>query len=480
MRPIVRHPPRLSQLYIDGDWVASTGAATIDVVNPTTGGVVAQVPSGTVEDVDRAVAAARRAFDEWSQTPVAERASVLREVSAQISQRIEEIARAAATDIGTPLAVGRFMHAQLPATTFADMADNIERFELEKRDGSLMLVREPVGLVAAITPWNYPMHQIAAKVAPALAAGCTVVVKPSEVAPLSAWQLGEILAEAGLPAGAFNLVSGLGPVVGEALARHPGVDMVSFTGSLRAGTRVAELAAAGVKRVTLELGGKSPNVVLDDAEDLPLIVQGAIRSAFLNSGQTCSALTRLIVPRQHLPEVERLAVEQVERERVGHPTQEETNLGPVVSQTQHERVVDYINQGIKEGARLVIGGPQEPDSAGDGYFVAPTVFSDVRSDMTIAQEEIFGPVLVVMPYDSEEEAIEIANGTPYGLSGGVWSSDRDRAERVAKRLRTGQIKLNGAAFNPTAPFGGYKQSGIGRELGAHGLQEYFETKALII
>ena len=480
MRPIVRHPPRLSELYIDGAWVASTGAATIDVVNPTTGGVVAQVPSGTVEDVDRAVAAARRAFDEWSQTPVAERASVLREVSAQISQRIEEIARAAATDIGTPLAVGRFMHAQLPATTFADMADNIERFELEKRDGSLMLVREPVGLVAAITPWNYPMHQIAAKVAPALAAGCTVVVKPSEVSPLSAWQLGEILAEAGLPAGAFNLVSGLGPVVGEALARHPGVDMVSFTGSLRAGTRVAELAAAGVKRVTLELGGKSPNVVLDDAEDLPLIVQGAIRSAFLNSGQTCSALTRLIVPRQHLPEVERLAVEQVERERVGDPTQEETNLGPVVSQTQHERVLDYINQGIKEGARLVIGGPQKPDSAGDGYFVAPTVFSDVRSDMTIAQEEIFGPVLVVMPYDSEEEAIEIANGTPYGLSGGVWSSDRDRAERVAKRLRTGQIKLNGAAFNPTAPFGGYKQSGIGRELGVHGLQEYFETKALII
>ena len=480
MRPIVRHPPRLSELYIDGAWVASTGAATIDVVNPTTGGVVAQVPSGTVEDVDRAVAAARRAFDEWSQTPVAERASVLREVSAQISQRIEEIARAAATDIGTPLAVGRFMHAQLPATTFADMADNIERFELEKRDGSLMLVREPVGLVAAITPWNYPMHQIAAKVAPALAAGCTVVVKPSEVAPLSAWQLGEILAEAGLPAGAFNLVSGLGPVVGEALARHPGVDMVSFTGSLRAGTRVAELAAAGVKRVTLELGGKSPNVVLDDAEDLPLIVQGAIRSAFLNSGQTCSALTRLIVPRQHLSEVERLAVELVERERVGDPTQEETNLGPVVSQTQHERVLGYINQGIKEGARLVIGGPQEPDSAGDGYFVAPTVFSDVRSDMTIAQEEIFGPVLVVMPYDSEEEAIEIANGTPYGLSGGVWSSDRDRAERVAKRLRTGQIKLNGAAFNPTAPFGGYKQSGIGRELGAHGLQEYFETKALII
>ena len=469
---------RLSQLYVDGRWLASTGETMIDVVNPTTGGVIAQVPSGTVEDVDHAVAAARRAFDDWSQTPVAERASVLRKVSGEISKRIEEFALAAATDIGTPLAVGRFMHAQLPATTFADMADNIERFEFEKRDKDLVVVREPVGVVAAITPWNYPVHQIAAKVAPALAAGCTVVVKPSEVAPTSAWLLGEILAEAGLPAGVFNLVSGLGQVVGEELARHPAVDMVSFTGSVRAGTRVAELAASGVKRVTLELGGKSPNVVLDDAEDLPAIVQGAIRSAFMNSGQTCSALTRLIVPRQRLPEIERLAVEIVGSQRVGDPTQGETSLGPVVSQAQHERVLGYIHQGIRENARLVIGGPERPEGAGDGYFVAPTVFSDVRPDMTIAQEEIFGPVLAVMPYDTEEEAIEIANGTPYGLSGGVWSGDPERAERVAKRLRTGQIKVNGGAFNPVAPFGGYKQSGIGRELGTEGLEEYFETKAL--
>ena len=469
---------RLSQLYVDGRWVASTGETMIDVVNPTTGGVIAQVPSGTVEDVDHAVAAARRAFDDWSQTPVAERASVLRKVSGEISKRIEEFALAAATDIGTPLAVGRFMHAQLPATTFSDMADNIERFEFEKRDKDLVIVREPVGVVAAITPWNFPVHQIAAKVAPALAAGCTVVVKPSEVAPTSAWLLGEILAEAGLSAGVFNLVSGLGQVVGEELARHPAVDMVSFTGSVRAGTRVAELAASGVKRVTLELGGKSPNVVLDDAEDLPAIVQGAIRSAFMNSGQTCSALTRLIVPRQRLPEIERLAVEIVGSQRVGDPTQGETSLGPVVSQAQHERVLGYIHQGIREKARLVIGGPERPVVAGDGYFVAPTVFSDVRPDMTIAQEEIFGPVLAVMPYDTEEEAIEIANGTPYGLSGGVWSGDPERAERVAKRLRTGQIKVNGGAFNPVAPFGGYKQSGIGRELGTEGLEEYFETKAL--
>jgi aldehyde dehydrogenase (NAD+) len=402
---------RRLQLYVDGQWVASTGEATIDVVNPTTRGVVAQVPQGTAEDVELAVAAARRAFDDWSQTPVRKRATVLRTVSDEISRRVEEIAHAAATDIGTPLADGRFMHAKLPAITFADMADNIERFELERRDAALMLVREPVGVVGAITPWNYPMHQIAAKVAPALAAGCTVVIKPSEVAPLSAWLLGEILADAGLPAGAFNMVSGLGHIVGEALARHPGVDMLSFTGSVPAGKRVAELAASGVKRMTLELGGKSPNVVLDDAQDLPAIVRAAILSAFHNSGQTCSALTRLIVPRQQLHEVERLAAEIAGAQQVGDPTRDETSLGPVVSQTQYERVLGYIHQALEEGARLVIGGPDRPAGAGDGYFVAPTVFSDVRTDMTIAQEEIFGPVLAVMQYDSEEEAIEIANGT---------------------------------------------------------------------
>jgi aldehyde dehydrogenase (NAD+) len=469
---------RLRQLYVNGQWIASTGAATIDVVNPTTGGVVARVPQGTVEDVDRAVVSARRAFDDWSQTPVAERAGVLRRVSDEISRRVEEIARAAATDIGTPLADGRFMHAELPAITFSDMADNIERFESERRDGALMVVREPVGVVGAITPWNFPVHQIAAKAAPALAAGCTVVVKPSEVAPLSAWLLGEILAEAGVPAGVFNMVSGFGHIVGEALARHPGVDMVSFTGSARAGKRVGELAARGVKRVTLELGGKSPNVVLDDAEDLPAIVKAAVRSAFHNSGQTCSALTRLIVPRKQLPDVERLAAEIAGVLQVGDPTRGATSLGPVVSQTQYERVLGYINQGLAEGARLVIGGPDRPAGAGDGFFVAPTVFSDVRRDMMIAQEEIFGPVLAVMPYDSEEEAIEIANGTPYGLSAGVWSGDPERAERVAMRLRTGQVKVNGGAFNPAAPFGGYKQSGVGRELGMQGLEEYFETKAL--
>jgi acyl-CoA reductase-like NAD-dependent aldehyde dehydrogenase len=296
-----------SQIYIEGEWVASASEATLDVVNPTTGEVIGQVPSGTPEDVDRAVAAARRAFEGWSQTPVQERAGILRRVAEAINSRAEELAQSAASDVGTPVGFGRIMHARVPAMTFANMADNIEGFELETREGPLKLVREPVGVVGCITPWNFPLHQIAAKVAPALAAGCTVVLKPSEVAPLTAWKVTEILAAAGLPPGVFNLVSGLGPVVGEALAGHPDVDMVSFTGSVRAGTRVAELAAPGVKRVTLELGGKSPNIVLDDAQDLPAIVNAAIGSAFLNTGQTCSALTRLIVPRDRLLEVEQLA-----------------------------------------------------------------------------------------------------------------------------------------------------------------------------
>jgi aldehyde dehydrogenase (NAD+) len=470
---------RLRQLYVNGQWVASTGAATIDVVNPTTGGVVARVPQGTVEDVDRAVAAARRAFDDWSQTPVAERASVLRTVSHEISRRVEEIARAAATDIGTPLADGRFMHAELPAITFSDMADNIERFESETRDGALMVVREPVGVVGAITPWNFPVHQIAAKAAPALAAGCTVVVKPSEVAPLSAWLLGEILAEAGVPAGVFNMVSGFGHIVGEALARHPEVDMVSFTGSMRAGKRVGELAARGVKRVTLELGGKSPNVVLDDVEDLSAIVRAAIRSAFHNSGQTCSALTRLIVPRKQLPDVERLAAEIAGVQQVGDPTRGATSLGPVVSQTQYERVLGYINQGLAEGARLVIGGQDRPAGAGDGYFVAPTVFSDVRPDMTIAQEEIFGPVLCVIAYDSEEDAIRIANDSKYGLHAAVLGADLQRARRVASKIRAGRVVINNMTDDPQAPWGGFKYSGVGREYGKYGIEAFIEPRAIL-
>ncbi|HEY8813985.1 MAG TPA: aldehyde dehydrogenase family protein, partial [Candidatus Dormibacteraeota bacterium] len=427
---------------------------------------------------DRAVAAAKAAFASWSVTDLAARSKFLRAVADGITARGEEIAAAAASDIGTPVKTGRYMHVKLPASTFMNMADNIEKFQFETREGALAIVREPVGVVGCITPWNYPLHQIAAKVAPALASGCTVVVKPSEVAPLSAYILAEIIDKAGLPPGVFNMVSGLGPVVGEAIASHKDVDMISFTGSVRAGTRVAALAAPDVKRVTLELGGKSPNVVLDDVEDMPKIVQAAISNAFLNSGQTCSALTRLIVPRERMTEVEDLARAAAEAQGLGDPALDETALGPVVSEVQYKRVMGYIKKGIDDGARLVTGGLERPAGLDNGYFVSPTVFSAVAPESVIAQEEIFGPVLVVIPYDTEEEAIEIANGTAYGLSGGVWSGDPARAERVAKRLRTGQVKINGGAFNPVAPFGGYKHSGVGRELGPLGLEEYLETKAL--
>jgi aldehyde dehydrogenase (NAD+)/betaine-aldehyde dehydrogenase len=338
-------------------------------------------------------------------------------------------------------------------------------------------VREPIGVVGCITPWNYPLHQIAAKVAPALAAGCTVVLKPSEVAPLNAFILAEVIDEVGLPAGVFNLVTGTGPVVGEAIAAHPGVDMVSFTGSTRAGKRVSELAAQNVKPVALELGGKSPNVILDDA-DLEKAVADGVVKAFLNSGQTCSALTRMLVPRDKLADVERIAVTAAETYTPGDSMAEGTRLGPLVSAAQRERVRGYIQKGIDEGATLLTGGVDAPEGLDKGFFVRPTVFSNVRNDMTIAQEEIFGPVLSIIPYDSEDEAVELANDTIYGLAGGVWSGDAERAKRVARRIRSGQVEVNGGAFNPMAPFGGYKQSGHGREYGKFGLEEFLEVKAM--
>jgi acyl-CoA reductase-like NAD-dependent aldehyde dehydrogenase len=331
--------------------------------------------------------------------------------------------------------------------------------------------------VGGITPWNYPRHQIAAKVAPALAAGCTTVIKCSEVAPLSAFILAEVIDDAGLPAGVFNLVCGFGPVVGEAIAGHPDVDMVSFTGSLRAGRRVQEVAAGTVKRVALELGGKSPNVVLDDAPLQDAVVDG-LGKCFLNNGQTCSALTRMLVPREQLAAAEQIAAAAVGQIKVGDPFEAGVRVGPLASEVQRERVRGYIEKGVEEGAKLVAGGAEPPEGAERGYFVQPTVFSDVRPDMTIAQEEIFGPVLVLIPYDGEDEAVEIANGTIYGLAGGVWSADPERARSVARRLRTGQVEVNGATFNPLAPFGGYKQSGHGRELGHHGLEEFLELKAI--
>ncbi|HZB71549.1 MAG TPA: aldehyde dehydrogenase family protein, partial [Acidimicrobiales bacterium] len=353
----------------------------------------------------------------------------------------------------------------------------INDVQFEEQVGNSLVVREPVGVVGAITPWNYPLHQVAAKVAPALAAGCTVVLKPSEVAPLNAFVLAEIIHDVGLPAGVFNLVTGTGDVVGEAMSAHPDIDMISFTGSTRAGKRITEVAAGTVKRVTLELGGKSPNVILDDA-DFERAVADGVGKAFLNSGQTCSALTRMLVPRSKLAEVEAIAKAAAESFTPGDPFGEDTRLGPLVSEAQRERVRGYIQKGQDEGARLVTGGAEAPEGLDKGYFVRPTVFSDVRTDMTIAQEEIFGPVLSILPYDDEEEAVRIANDTVYGLAGGVWSGDVERAKAVARRIRTGQVEVNGGSFNPMAPFGGYKQSGHGRELGKFGIEEYLETKSL--
>jgi aldehyde dehydrogenase (NAD+) len=465
------------KIYIDGAWVPSSGSGRIDVINSTTEEVMGRVPDGTPDDVDRAVAAAKEAFPSWSATSREERGKFLQRITEGLQSRMMDIANTVAGEVGMPINLSMMIQAGLPTMTFGSMAQIVDTFPFEEQVGSSLVVREPVGVVGCITPWNYPLHQIAAKVAPALAAGCTVVLKPSEVAPLNAFILTEIIDEIGLPAGVFNLVTGVGPVVGEAIAAHPDVDMVSFTGSTRAGKRVAELAAQTVKRVALELGGKSPNVILDDA-DFERAVADGVGKCYLNSGQTCSALTRMLVPRSRLAEAEEIAARTAETYTPGDPFGEATRLGPLVSAAQRERVRGYIQKGIDEGAKLVTGGAEAPEGLAKGFFVRPTVFSEVRTDMTIAQEEIFGPVLSILPYDTEEEAIAIANDSIYGLAGGVWSGDPDRAKRVARQLRTGQVEVNGGSFNPLAPFGGFKQSGNGRELGKYGLEEFLEVKSL--
>ena len=464
-------------IYIDGAWVPSGGTGTIDVHGAATEEVVGRVPDGVAADADRAVAAARAAFPAWSATAPEERAKHLTRIQEGLAARQGELAELIATEVGMPLKLAAMIQVGLPVAQVGNYAQVLSDFAFEEQVGHSLVVKEAVGVVGAITPWNYPLNQIIAKVAPALAAGCTVVLKPSEVAPLNAFVLAEVIDEAGLPAGVFNLVSGVGPVVGEAIAAHPDVDMVSFTGSTRAGKRVAELAAATVKKVALELGGKSANVILPDA-DLEKAVTAGVTNCYLNSGQTCTALTRMLVPRDRLAEAERIAAAKAERYRVGDPLAEGTNLGPLISAPQRERVRGYIETGIAEGAKLVTGGAEPPEGLERGYFVRPTVFSEVTPDMTIAQEEIFGPVLSIIPYDTEEDAVEIANDTIYGLAGGVWSGDAERAKRVARRLRTGQVDINGGAFNPLAPFGGYKQSGVGRENGRLGFEEFLETKSL--
>lgn len=465
------------RLFIGGRWVAPAGTGSIEVMDPSTDTVHARIPEGAPADAEAAIAAARAAFDTWSRTPVADRVVYIERIAAGMKARSDELAQAIASEVGMPIKLAARVQVGGPLWHWHHHAELAREFQWERRIGNSLVVREPIGVVAAITPWNFPLNQITLKVAPALLAGCTVVLKPSEVAPINAFILAEIVEAAGLPAGVFNLVTGYGPVVGEVLASDPRVDMVSFTGSTRAGRRVAELAAATVKKVALELGGKSAAVVLDDA-DLAAAVKGTVSSCLLNSGQTCSAHTRLLVPRARLDEAAQLAAAAVSAMKLGPALAEDSRLGPLVSAAQRERVRDYIRRGVAEGARLACGGAEPPAGLGDGYFVQPTVLVCEDSGATVAQEEIFGPVLVVLPHDGDEDAIRIANDSLYGLGGGVWSGSEERALAVARRIRTGQVDINGAAWNPRAPFGGYKQSGLGRENGTYGLEEFLEYKSI--
>ena len=454
-------------MYIDGAWRPAAGPDVIEVVNPLDEQVVGQVPAGTADDVDAAVRAARAAFPSWASTSPAERAARLRALRDVLVARKDEIAETVTAELGAPLPFSQSVHVGMPILVAGSYAELAATHVFEERIGNSVVHQEPIGVVGAITPWNYPLHQIVAKVAPALAAGCTVVLKPAEDTPLTAQIFAEAVHEAGVPAGVFNLVTGRGRVAGQALAAHEGVDLVSFTGSTAVGRQIGATAGAAVKKVALELGGKSANVILPSA-DLARAVNVGVANVMSNSGQTCSAWTRMLVHREQYEEALELAAAAAAKYG--------DRIGPVVNARQQERVRSYIHKGIEEGARLIAGGPESPCER--GYFVRPTVFADVAPEMTIAQEEIFGPVLCVLRYEDEEDALRIANGTVYGLAGAVWAGDDAEAAAFARRLETGQVDINGGRFNPLAPFGGYKQSGVGRELGAHGLAEYLQTKSL--
>ena len=464
-------------IYIDGRWVPARGSGVIEVVNPATEEGIGSVPVGDVSDVNDAVDAARSAFPSWSESSIEERQGYLNAISAAIAERGEEIAELITSEVGTPINYSRMAMVGTPRVVCRSYAKMLDSFEWEEEVRNSLIVKEPIGVVGMITPWNFPLHQIIGKVAPALAAGCTMVLKPSKEAPLNAFILADIIDEIGLPAGVFNLVSGHGRQIGEALASHPEVDMVSFTGSTAAGVSVSKAAAPTVKRVTLELGGKSANVILDDA-DIPRAAKMAVYACFNNSGQECSSLSRLIIPASARDEVVEVISSAMERYTVGDPMDEGMKCGPMVSERQQDSVSGYIATGISEGATLVSGGEGMPDGLSGGFFVRPTVFADVTPEMTIFREEIFGPVLSISTYGTEEEAISMANDSEYGLSGGVWSGDEERAMRVARAMRTGQVSINGGAFNISAPFGGYKLSGNGRELGSHGLDEFLEVKSI--
>ncbi|MFC9114126.1 aldehyde dehydrogenase family protein [Streptomyces sp. NPDC057092] len=454
-------------MYIDGAWRPAAGPDVIEVVNPADEQVIATVPAGTVEDVDAAVRAARAALPGWAATPPAERAARLTALRDQLQARRDEIAATVTAELGAPEKLSQTVHAGVPVAVAGSYAELAASHSFEERVGNSTVLHEPVGVVGAITPWNYPLHQIVAKAAPALAAGCTLVVKPAEDTPLVARIFAECVHEAGVPAGVFNLVTGLGPVAGQALAEHPDVDLLSFTGSTAVGRRIGAIATGMVKKVALELGGKSANVILPGA-DLARAVNVGVANVMSNSGQTCSAWTRMLVHHDRYDEAVELAAAAAGKYA--------DRIGPLVSAGQRDRVRGYIEKGVAEGARLVAGGPESPHP--QGFHVSPTVFADVTPEMTIAQEEIFGPVLSVLRYEDEEDALRIANGTVYGLAGAVWAGDEAEAVAFARRMDTGQVDINGGRFNPLAPFGGYKQSGVGRELGSHGLTEYLQTKSL--
>ena len=467
---------RYDRHYYGGDWQTPATSDSLDVISSATEEVVGRVPRGNAEDVNRAVRAAHAAFEAWSQTGIDERASWLEKLAGAMKTRVPQVAEAIAHEVGTAIGFATKVQAEFPISMIALNGKFARETTLEHELGNSLVVKEPLGVVGCITPWNYPLHQIVAKMAPALAAGCTVVLKPAELAPLSALMLADAAHEIGLPAGVFNVVCGSGRVVGEAIVGHPDVDMVSFTGSLEAGRRVASLAGGGIKKVTLELGGKSAFVVLDDAPFEKAIAAG-VNNCMQNSGQTCSAWTRMLVPRVRQHEAIDFAKAQIAKLTLGDPFDAKTRLGPLASAQQRETVLGYIEKGKSEGAELVAGGSR-PAALAKGYYVEPTIFANVDNRMTIAQEEIFGPVLSVIPYDSEDEAVRVANDSIYGLAGGVWGATPERALQVARRLRTGQVDINGGRFNHLAPFGGYKKSGIGREIGPHALDEFFQLKSI--
>jgi acyl-CoA reductase-like NAD-dependent aldehyde dehydrogenase len=467
------HTHQRSELFIDGSWVAPSGSGVIDVVDPATEAVIGHVPGGDEADVDAAVAAARRAFD--PAITVQERQQRLRRVIDAMEKRLPDIANLITAEMGAPVRIAQTVQTQVPLAVANGFADVLDTFEFEERVGNSLVLREPYGVVGAITPWNYPLYQVVAKVLPAIAAGCTVVLKPSNEAPLSVFAFIEACEEAGLPPGVINLVSGPGRVIGERLASHPDVDFVSFTGSTGVGSRVGELAGQSVKKVALELGGKSANVILDGA-DLASAVKVGVGNAFLNGGQTCMAWTRMLVPQKRYGEALELIESAVSRYTVGDPWDPGTRIGPSASQSQFDTVRGFIDRAQRDGARLLTGGSERVRDV--GFFLAPTVFADVDPESELGQEEVFGPVLAVIPYTDTDDALRIANGTPYGLSGAVWAADDDTAIAFARQIQTGQVDINGGSYNPSAPFGGYKKSGIGRELGRFGFEEYLQTKSL--